>query len=628
MRLVRALFSLSLVLATLSFAAGIAAMAQQTTPSQAANSTGVAPLKPAVTDSVEVTTTVEPLPIAESNRSVETIAPDTVPAFVDSAVDLLRMDASLNLQARAAEGVQADLSLRGTTFEQSLILVDGMRVNDPEAGHLNLDVTVPLDAIARIDILHGSGSTFYGSDAIGGAVNLLTAAPAPGTTLVFVFRSGAGSYGALENHLRAAFAAGPLTEQITGSRDQSDGFIPDRDYASNATASQTRLKSTLGTTSVLLAGSDRPYGADQFYGNFNSWERTKGWLALARQQLGARTAASFGYRRHTDEFILFRDRPAVYENNHVTSSFQANLRRADEIGRNTTFSYGLEENGDTIQSNSLGRHARNQGAGYANVSLRALGRFSLSAGAREEVFSGGDSVFSPSVAAGFTLPRGLRLRAAVGHGFRLPTYVDLYYSDPATIGNPALKPESSWSYEGGADWTPASGRVTLSATGFRLQQKNVIDYSKPLLATPALTNAQKWQAINVPSLDISGAEASARLRVGRGQQVQLSYAAAHSGDYAAAVVSEYAFNYAAQNAVAAWTGTFSQLTAFTQLNVVQKTGRTAYPLWDVALSRNTGAVRPYLRLQNLANTGYQEIANVRSQGRTVMGGMEFVWAKK
>ena len=621
MRFAFALLSMTLVCA-------LPAWTQQTPSKEFRTSTagekGVGPLTAAVTDSIEVRTTVEPLPMSESNRSVEVIAPSDVPAFVNSPVDLLRSDASLNLQARGPEGVQADLSIRGTTFEQSLVLVNGMRVNDPETGHLNLDIPMPLDAVTRIDVLHGSGSTFYGSDAIGGAVNLLTGRPA-GRTLVV--RSGAGSYGSLENHVRAAFTTGPLAEQITGSRDQSDGFIADRDYASNAGASESWLKSKLGTTDVLLAGSDRPYGANQFYGNYNSWERAKGWLALAQQQLGGHTAASFGYRRHTDEFILFRDRPAVYENNHVTSSFQANLRRADELGRNTTLSYGLEESGDTIHSNSLGRHARNQGAGYANLGLRALGRFSLSVGAREEVFSGGDSVFSPSVAAGYALPRGLRLRAAVGHGFRLPTYVDLYYSDPATIGNPKLKPESSWSYEGGADWAPASGKVTLSAAGFRLQQKNVIDYSKPLLATPALTNAQKWQAINVPSLDISGAEASARWRVGKSQQVQLSYAAAYSGTYAAAVVSEYAFNYAAQNAVFAWTGVFSQLTAFTQVNVVQKTARTPYPLWDVVLSRNTGSVRPYLRLLNLANTGYTEVVNVRSQGRTVMGGMEFVWAK-
>src|ERR1017187_9370896 len=577
-------------------------------------------------DSIQVTTTIEPLPLAESDRSVLVILPSDLPTGTDSAVDLLRTDPSLNVQARAAEGVQADLSIRGTTFEQSLILVNGFRVDDPETGHLNLDIPVPLDAITRIDLLHGSGSTFYGSDAIGGAVNLLTGKPAPSLTLIA--RSGAGNYGSLENHLRAAYTAGPFAEQLTGFRDTSDGFIPDRNYSSNALASESWLKTKPGTTDILLATSDRPYGANLFYGPYDSWERTKAWLGSIQQQLGSRTAASFGYLRHTDEFVLFVAQPAIYENNHITTSYEAALRRADDIGRNTTIAYGLEESGDTIRSNSLGQHARNQGAGYANLSLRSLRRFSLSLGAREEVLSGQGSVFSPSAAAAFTLTKTLRLRASAGHGFRQPTYVDLYYSDPATIGNPALKPESSWSFEGGLDWEPAgtqaSGRLKFTAVGFRLNQTNVIDYAKLL----PLTAGEKWQAVNVPTLDISGAETSLHIRLAATQQLQLSYTAAHSGDVSANVLSEYAFNYAAQNAIFAYTGSFGQVTARTQVNIVQKTTQTAYPLWDIDVARNTGAVRPYLRLLNLANTGYTEIPGVPMQGRTIMAGMELAWSKR
>jgi outer membrane cobalamin receptor len=581
---------------------------------------------PVRVDSIQVTTTVEPLPFAESDRSVEQLLPRQLPTGTDSVVDLLRTDPSLNIQARAGEGVQADLSIRGTTFEQSLVLVNGLRVNDPETGHLNLDIPVPLDAITQIDILHGSGSTFYGSDAIGGAVNLITSPPAPGLTLVA--RSGAGNYGSLENHLRAAYSNGPFADQLTGSRDQSDGFMYDRNYASNAIANEAWLKSAPGTTDILLAASDRPYGANDFYGIYPSWERTKAWLASIQQQLGARTAASFGYLRHTDEFVLFVDQPAIYENNHITTSYEAALRRADQLGRNTTLAYGLEESGDSIHSNSLGEHARNQGAGYANLSLRALGRFSLSIGAREEVLSGQGSVFSPSAAAAWMLSHTLRLRASAGHGFRQPTYVDLYYADPATIGNPNLKPESSWSYDGGLDWTPASGHFTFTAVGYRLNQTNSIDYSKQQLATAALTAAEPWQAVNVPTLDITGAETNLRIRISATQQLQLSYTANHSGNLPPNYISEYAFNYAAQNAVFAYTGTFGQLTAHTQVNLVQKTTQTAYPLWDIDLARNTGRVRPYLRLLNLANTGYTEIPFVPMQGLTIMGGMELNWSKQ
>jgi outer membrane receptor protein involved in Fe transport len=600
---------------------------QQTHP---IDSTGSAQSKPIpVAQSVSVTTTIEPLPLAESDRSVNVLTPRDQPFFANSVVDYLRFDSSLNLQARAGNGVQADLSIRGTTFEQSLILLNGLRINDPETGHLNLDIPVPLDAVARIDILHGSGSTFYGSDAIGGAVNLLTQSPPPGLSVIASV--GAGSYYSIEQHLRASYANRVFAEQLTGSRDTSDGFMPDRNYSSNALASETWLALKPGTTDILLATSDRPYGANQFYGPYDSWERTKGWFASIQQQLGQKTAASFGYRRHTDLFVLFADQPAIYENNHITTSYEGAVRRVDTLGANATLSYGFEADGDTIHSNSLGQHARNQGAGYANLSLPALGRFSLSVGARDEVLSGApegnDNVFSPALAAAYTLSRTVRLRASAGHGFRQPTYVDLYYADPTTIGNPNLKPESSWSYEGGVNWSPTNGRLTLSAAGFRLQQKDAIDYSKQVLATPALTFGEPWQAVNIQNLNITGAEATVQLRLTSNQQVQFSYTAAHAGPPPPNIESEYAYNYAAQNALFLWAGNFRQLTASTQVNIVQKTTKTAYPLWNVSLARNSGHIRPYVRLFNLSNTGYEEIPQVPLQGRTIIAGTEFNWSR-
>lgn len=593
-------------------------------PSPKANAASSSDQKVGITPVVQSVSVItsEPFPLAESDRSVEVIAPRDQPLVTDSVVDLLRQDSSLNLQARAGNGVQADLSIRGTTFEQSLILLNGLRINDPETGHLNLDIPIPLDAVTRIDILHGSGSTFYGSDAIGGAVNLLTQSPAPG--FVLVASAGGGSYGSIEEHLRTSYKDGPFSEQLTGSRDTSDGFIPDRNYSSNALASESWLKLKPGTTDILLAASDRPYGANQFYGPYDSWERTKGWFASIQQQIGEQTAASFGYRKHTDLFVLYEDQPSLYENNHITTSYEGALRRVETITPNTTLSYGLEADGDSIHSNSLGVHARNQGAGYANLSLRSLGRFSLSMGARDEVLSGGGNVFSPALSAAYAIRHTMRFRASAGHGFRLPTFVDLYYSDPTTIGNPNLKPESSWSYEGGFDWMPASDRFTLTATAFRLQEKDTIDYSKQNLATPALTFAEPWQAVNINNLSITGAEATFKLRLGDTQQLQFSYTAAHSASPPPNIVSEYAYNYAAQNAILGWNARiFRQIDAYTQVDIVQKTTQTAYPLWNVSLSRDTGRLRPYLHLFNLSNTGYQEIPQVQMQGRTIVMGLEF-----
>jgi len=576
-----------------------------------------------VQETVTVTTAIPPIPLSESNRSVQTLDTREQPLLFNNVTDYLRQDTTINLQSRAANGVQADLSIRGTTFEQSLILLNGLRINDPETAHLNLDISVPLDAISRVEVLHGSGSTFYGSDAVGGAVNLLTERPAPDTRFSLIAKSGAGNYGSLENHLRADYSTRRVSEELTGSRDTSNGFMPDRNYSSNALSSETWLSPLKpGTTDILLATSDRPYGANQFYGNYDSWERTKGWFAALQQQIGQRTSASFAYRRHTDLFVLLLDRPNYYRNNHITTAWQGALRRADAIGANTTLSYGLEANGDGIHSTNLGIHARNQGAGYANLSLRSLKRLSLSLGAREQVFSGGDSVFSPNVAGAYALTGTLRLRGSVGHGYRLPTYLDLYYADPATIGNPNLKPESAWSYEGGLDWTPTSAPLTLSATGFHLRLKNGIDYSKYDLSKP-------WQAVNVANFAYDGAEASLRLRLPRSQQLQLGYTAVQATSPPPGLISEYAFNYAAQSSLIAWTGALpGQIVARSQLAVIQKTTQSPYPLWDVSLARSSGRIRPYVRALNLTNTSYQEVPGVPVQGRTIMAGAQLNWSRR
>jgi len=134
----------------------------------------------------------------------------------------------------------------------------------------------------------------------------------------------------------------------------------------------------------------------------------------------------------------------------------------------------------------------------------------------------------------------------------------------------------------------------------------------------------------VQNLNLTGAETSLKFRITDNQHLQLSYTALQAGSPPAGLLSEYAYNYAAQDALFGWSGQLPgawgrQIIAHTQVNIIQKTGRTAYPLWDVGAARRTGSIRPYLRLLNLSNTGYQEIPQVPLQGRTVMGGVEWDW---
>lgn len=554
-----------------------------------------------------------PVPLAESARPVAVLPIKPMALAAESPQDILRQDSSVFLEERGAGGGQADIVLDGGSFEQTLVLLNGFRINDAQAAHHNLDLPVPMEAMDQIEVLEGAGSTLHGVDALSGVVDFLTAAPDRDTLRL---RMGGGSFEANEESLLAGAERGKWSGRLTADRNFSTGFMADRDYRNEDASTEGWHGTRLGVTDVLLAGSDRSFGANQFYGDYPSWERTKGFFAGIRQELGPQTNAAFAFRRHTDEFVLFRDDPAIYENNHIDGSWQATLRHTVTVKKSSTLLMGLESDGDAIRSNNLGIHARNRGAGYVDLDLRPEGgRWSYSIGAREEIFSGGAlAVFSPQMAASLRVGERWKLRANGGYGFRVPTYTDLYYSDPTSIGNPNLKPESAWTGNAGADWN-ASAKLTLSLGGFYSQQHDTIDYVRAVTTQP-------WAAANLNGLHFTGAESTLQWMPLRSQTVRASWTMVHGAQSALhGLQSVYVFNYPVNNLQASWTAELGH--SFTVANFVQIAQRyqqTAYPVWNATLAHDAGRLRPYLRFTNLSNTGYQEISGVAMPPRAIMGG--------
>lgn len=568
---------------------------------------------PTRSETMVVLGTAAPVPLAESPRSVVVLPLKDKTLAAETPLDFLRQDSSIFLEQRGAGGAQSDIVLRGGSFEQTLILLNGFRINDSQASHHNLDLPIPLEGMDSIQVLEGAGSTLHGVDALSGVVDFLTAAPDHASLLL---RAAEGSFESNEESLLAGATRGRWSGRATASRNFSTGFMADRDYRNEDASAENWLGSRLGITDLLFASSDRSFGANQFYGPYNSWERTKGWFASMRQELGSRTVAAFGYRRHTDEFILLRDNPSVYENNHKDGSWQASIRHTVPIATPSLLLFGLEADGDSIHSNNLGLHARNRGAGYIDLDLRpAKKRWNLSLGAREEIFSGGaQAAFAPQLSGSLRITDQLKLRASGGYGFRIPTYTDLYYSDPTTIGNPNLKPESAWSGDGGADWVPST-HLSLSVTGFYSRQHNAIDYVRA-------NSTAKWQAVNLSGLHFVGVESTLTWVPAKAQALRISWTGLRGVQSALnGLQSEYVFNYPVENIHAAWTTALGH--AFAISNTVQLTQRyqqTVYPVWNAALTHDSGRIRPYLRLSNLSNTGYQEITGVAMPGRSITGG--------
>ena len=567
-----------------------------------------------------VTGVAEPAPLDEADRDVAVLPlPEKERPLYDSWFDLLGLDAALDLQQRAPGGFLADLSIRGATFGQTLVLLNGMRISDVQTGHFNLDLPIPLEMLSGVEVLKGSGSTLYGSDAIGGVVNARTEPlETPDLRLFTSF----GNFDTNEQHLIADFGGLRWSEELSAARDFSEGFAYDRDYRNLSLGSLSTLKSALGATSILLAYSDKPYGANQFYGPYPSYERIKTWFTSVHQNLGSKTEANFAYRRHTDLFVLFRYDPQIYLNRHIDDSWQGSLRRHEDLPHHAILSYGAEGLSESIDSTNLGIHSRTRGSAYAVYDLRFAKRFSFSAGIREEVYGSRQVATSPSVSGAAWLNARFKLRASLSRAFRLPTFTELYYSDPADLGNPNLKPESATSYEGGMD-AYLNKKLHASVTVFQRRDSNDIDYVR---ANPN----DIWVATNFDKLHFTGVEASADYTPVSGQTIGVAFTALHglsaNGDI---LMSKYTFNYPVESAVVQWRGSISgRVIARTRIGIVNRLQHYPYTVWDASAGYAVGRVRPYLQLTNLTNADYQEILAVAMPSRGIVGGVELILAGK
>ena len=566
-------------------------------------------------NSIVVTGVYEPAPLDEVDRAVRAITLDAAQKLLSNTLfDYLRTDTSLDVQARAPNGVQTDIGIRGGDFAQTLVLLDGIRMTDAQSGHHDLDIPVPPDAVGRLEILQGTGSAIYGSDAIGGVINIITRTP---ESSELHLRAGVGNFGVNQQAATLTTVWQDLTQQFSFSRDFSTGFMDDRDYRNLSLASITHWHTWLGVTDVMLAYNDTPFGANQFYGPYPSWERTRTWLAAIHQALGQNTELSFAFRRHTDLYVLIRDDPQYYTNRHFVEGYQAALRRHNQLHRIATLSYGGEAFRDQIQSNNLGDHARNYGALYSALDVRVLKRYSFTLGAREEMYQGAARQFNPTAAFGAWLSQHWKLRASAGRAFRLPSYTELYYIDPFNHGSPNLKPETAWGYDTAVEWN-AGTRVRGDFGVFYQQERNGIDFERASLN-------DIWQAANIDSLDFIGVEASVTIHPTATQSVEVRYTGLHgSQGVLNGLQSEYVFNYPSSNAVVSWEAALpAGFLARTRLGVLNRYQQYPYALWDFYIADRHGRWAPFVQLTNITSTNYEEIQGVMMPGRAAVVGLDW-----
>ena len=417
--------------------------------------------------------------------------------------DVLLRGLGVDVQSRSP--AQADVSIRGSSFEQVLVLVDGVPVNDDQTGHFHLDTAVPLDAIERIEILRGPAAALYGSAAIGGVINIITRRDVTEMSA----RAQGGSHESFAGGLELATARLRRTAaRLSIDHDRSDGHREGIDHEITQARVALDVPVMRGTLRADAAYAMRDFGADGFYAPYASYEKTRTFTGSASYQRGLggiSVQPRISFRRHDDDFILIRSDPSVYRNQHE------NRQLAGELVVRTTIdqlliALGGEAVRSDIESNALGDRTEDRLALFAEAGAGDAASGLISAGLRLDHHSTFGTFLSPSVAGSWRLSPALRLRGSGGTGFRAPNWTERYYQDPANIGNPELEAERFWTAELGATLTPG-GPLSIDVAGFIRQADDLIDWGRPEGAAPTAV----WRTLNVESATFKGLEATARI---------------------------------------------------------------------------------------------------------------------
>jgi iron complex outermembrane receptor protein len=595
-----------------------AALAAAICPPAADAQTTVPPYR----QTVVVTATATPVELDRVTRAITIITRDEISALpVHTIADLLRLTSSVDVRARGVRGVQTDFAIRGANFGQMLVLVDGVRLNDAQSGHHNGDIPVPLDAVDRIEVLRGPASSLHGADAFGGTVNIITRRTADTSLLVQ-----GGSFGLAAGRGQTGFAHGALRQTFAVSAERSSGFMYDRDFATAIAHARTLIGARSSVSVSLLR---KEFGANNFYGgNAPSREWTNQAMVALDQQLfaaaGWTAAATASYRTHGDRFLFNQERPLLSDNRHRTHSALAGLtatRRA-AAGR-AVITMGVEGGGDWIRSTNLGDHALNRVSGFAEWRHDASPRLHWDAGLRFDRYSEFGVSANPSLGIGWwaksadtangTPSPALRVRGSAGRAFRVPTFTERFYSDPANLARAEVGPETAWAAEGGVDLFIGTAWV-VNATMFGRSDRDVIDWLRP-------TAADRWRTYNIREVATRGAELGVRRTFGGGAFVQGEFTGLTLNAGAVDQLSKYVLDYAPRSFTAAASIPLPARFHVAPRLEYRRRSRTAgtadYVLLDARVGRRLGPVDLFVEGTNLFDVEYQEVTGVPMPGAAV-----------
>lgn len=578
---------------------------------------------------------------SQSARDIQIITAQEIEKLpVTSVNELLAYVGGMDVRQRGPFGTQADISMDGGTFEETLVLLNGIKLINSQTAHNLMNLPIPLSAIDHIEIVRGAASRLYGINALTGAINIVTKKEDYSFVEANAFagssfqkqdaREGKGIYGGGGVQVTGNFGTEHQSHLLSVSKINYNG------QRYNSSSDKTQLfyngeyRINPKHAIQLMGGYDwDSFGAAGFYaspGDSNSFENVQtGLLSLSSEhQLGiVKLSPRISNRYDEDEYLYIKDMPTIGRSKHYTNALMAEVNASvkTKIGE---FGLGWESRFETINSSNIGLHKRDNHGMYAEYKGFFWQKLVTNLGAYVNYNSSYGWQVYPGIDLAYLFLPHWKLATSVGTGQRIPSFTDLYLNQmPANVGNPNLKPENAWAYEANVSYN--SKTIKAEVGYFYRDITDFIDWVRDSITEP-------YSTMNYGSMKMHGIHA----RI----QQDFSFEGGHSLGYfvkynyllpnvsVGEKQSKYVLESLKHQFIAGVHYSVKGLTVQVTNRLIERELNKPYDLLDLKINYHIKGFDVYANVSNLLDSKYKESGAVPMPTRWFMIGLKYAWNQK
>ena len=540
----------------------------------------------------------------------------------DNIADVLSYVSGVDVQQRGAHGVQSDVSIRGSGFEQTLILLDGMSFNNPQTGHHNMDIPINLEDIERIEIIKGPGVRKYGANAMAGVINIISKS---GNKTAFNGHLAYGEYDYYNMGAQSQIKTHAVSNRISFNKKYSSGHLPDDFTNFDIMSLSYQGKIQLEKHEIRFGSGylDKDFGANQFYTDIypHQKEQTKTFqlYSQAQFQFGRfMIEPQISWLQHKDVFDM-EIGTTWYRNDHQSDVIESKLisRYKTDLGE---LLLGCEYTQEELDSSNLMNRKRNRKGGFIEQKMFINDFMALSGGISYLYSDQWGWEYWPGAEINLAISEQLNIFASVAKTVRIPTFTELYYQTPANLGNPNLNPEYQISSELGCRFLDI-GFFASQISVFHRSTRDVIDWVRESINTP-------WQAENIGQIKTQGIEVGLTVLkdffapIPFIQTIRLDYTFLDANRELGPLTSKYALDHLThQFHTSIQFDWYDQIKHTVTLKMNERLKGDSYIIMDTHLTYDFQWAKGFINLTNCFDEEYTEAGFAPMPGRWFIAGI-------